>query len=219
MSFPNQTVLIAAICLAGAMPLAAQADTPAKDDAGFIHLFNGENLDGWTVKGNAEGFAVHDGVIRSETGHGGHLMYYTDQSFSDFVLVVEWRVSPGGNSGVFIRADEDSMQPWSTNYEVQISSEEPPRDDSRCTGSLYAYAAVDPRPDETPEVWRRFEITCKGENIQVKVDGVQVVDFDQSTLPDTKDKALEGLIGLQDSHTGREGDWVEFRTVKVKPLD
>jgi len=206
------------IALATCIHTSAFSESAAVDDDGFLPLFNGKDLEGWTIKGNPAGFVVEDGIIRSETGGGGHLMYYTDQEFSDFVLVVEWRVAPRGNSGVFIRADEDSMEPWSTNYEVQISSEDPPRDDSRCTASLYAYVAVDPRPDETPEQWRTFQITCKGENIQVEIDGVQVIDFDQSTLPDTKDKALSGLIGLQDSH-GPEGTWIEYRTVKIKPLE
>lgn len=209
--FATRTVLGLALALSTATCAGA-----AEED-GFIELFNGENLEGWSVKGNEAGFQVKDGIIHSKTGAGGNLMYYTEQEFADFELIVEWRVSPKGNSGVFIRADESELQPWSTSFEIQISSEEPARDDSRCTGSLYAYVAVDPRPHERPEEWRTFHIRAEGGNVQVKVDGVEVIDFDMDTLPDTKDKPRSGFIGLQDSH-GPAGTWIEYRTVKVRPL-
>lgn len=195
----------------------ACAADPKPDDDGYVHLFNGKNLDGWTFHREADDFKVSDGVIRSEFGGGAQLMYYTDKTFSDFELVVEWRVSAGGNSGVFVRAPKDGW-PWETAYEIQISNEQPPRDDSHCTGSLYGYAAVQPRPDETPEKWRQFVITCKGETISVEVDGEKVVSFEQSSMEETKDKPLSGFIGVQDCH-GPEGTWIEYRTIKVRPLD
>lgn len=186
------------------------------DEDNYLHLFNGKNLDGWEIRGNQEDFQVANGIIRSESGGGGQLMFYTAEEFGDFELVVEWRVAAGGNSGVFIRAPEEGW-PWETAYEVQISSEDPPRDDYRCTGALYAYAPVDPRPDETPEQWRTFTIRCEGARIQVSVDGEQVIDFDQETQENTREKPLKGFIGVQDSH-GPPGTWIEYRVIKVKPL-
>jgi len=187
------------------------------DEDGYIHLFNGEDRAGWEMRNDRDDFNISDGVMRSVGRTGSELMLFTAREFGDFELVVEWRVSPGGNSGVFIRAPKEGW-PWETAYEIQISNEQPPRDPIHCTGSLYGYAAVDPRPDETPEQWRTYVITAEGENITVRVDGEQVVDFDQSTTEATKDKPLKGYIGIQDSHAG-EGSWVEYRTIKVKPLD
>jgi hypothetical protein len=215
----SQFVLVAGLGVIAMMGTAcAEPVAPLEPDAeGYLHLFNGEDLAGWWIRGNDEDFEIVDGIIRSDTGDGGQLMYYTAQEFGDFELVVEWRVAPGGNSGVFIRAPKDGW-PWETAYEVQISNEQPPRDDSHCTGSLYGYTAVDPRPDETPEQWREYVITCKGPNVKVKVDGTEVVNFDQTTQENTRDKPLKGYIGVQDSH-GPEGTWIEYRTIKVKPLD
>lgn len=192
----------------------ASAGAPA--DTEWISLFNGTDLTGWEIHSNQDDFKVVDGVIRSETGWGGQLMYYTAREFDDFELIVEWRVAPGGNSGVFLRAPREGW-PWQTAYEVQISNEQPPRDERHCTGSLYGYAAVEPRPDETPEEWRTYHIRCEGNRITVKVDGVQVVDFDQSTTEATKDKPLRGFIGVQDSH-GPPGTWVEYRKIEARPL-
>lgn len=203
-------MLVCAVCVA------AFAAEPKPDKEGFVPLFNGKDLDGWKVMGSANDFKVEDGIIRCETGWGGGCMYYEKRQFSDFVLKVEWRVSPRGNSGVFIRTPT-VHDPWTRGYEVQISCEEPRRDDAHCTGALYGYMAVEPRPDETPAKWRAYEITCQGSAITVKVDGKQVCRLDQSTRPETKDKPLEGYVGVQDSH-GPAGCWVEYRSIKIKDL-
>ncbi len=200
---------------------AAVADDAVDD--GFIELFNGEDLTGWEIWGDPAGYRVEDGVIRSATDWGSaYGMYYAERTFGDFVLKIDWRVSERGNSGVFIRVPTvegppAENHPWVTGYEVQISSEKPRRDDAHCTGSLYAYHPVSARPAEEAEVWYTYEIICKGELITVKIDGVVVNEFDQSTQENTKDKPLEGYIALQDSH-GPSGTWIEYKNIRIKEL-
>ncbi len=214
-------VMLLSVLLPSTAVMAETARFPHEtepDEAGFFSLFNGEDLTGWEIFGNEEDFQVKDGLIRSETGQGGHILYYTAHEFSDFILRVEWRVAKNGNSGVFIRSQKDDAAPWINAYEIQISSEVPPRENLHCTGSLYGFAAVEPRPDETPEIWRSYEITCKGTHITVEVDGIKVIDFDQDSSDETREKALSGHIGIQDSH-GPAGTWVEYRKIAIKPLD
>jgi len=206
------SIFAIAVCLVSA-PLFAAEKT---DDEGFVELFNGKDVSNFEIRGNQSDFPVKDGIIRCEAGGKGDWMLYKKEKFSDFVYRVEWRVSERGNSGVFIRAGGEG-QPWIDGYEVQISCEEPRRDESHCTGALYGFQAVNPRPEETPEKWRVFEITCKGPHVTVSVDGQRVCELDQSTQEETKDKALSGYLGIQDSH-GPAGTWVEYRSVKVKKL-
>jgi hypothetical protein len=206
--------VIGCLALGGAL---RGADT----DEGFVPLFNGKDLAGWVIKGKAEGWAVKDGILRSEGAKGGDSIR-TVKEYGDFILKVDWKVSPGGNSGVFLRVPDEGA-PWQTGYEVQISNEG--RDDKHCTGALYGYAAVKPRPDETPDKWHTFEIHCVGPRIKVISDGVTVVDVDQTRLTapdekgytDPKTKALRGHIGLQDSHS-KAGSYIEFRNVRIKEL-
>ena len=139
---------------------------------------NGENLDGWQVMGNAKGWEVVDGMIRSESKKGGGWIR-SAQQYDDFVLKVDWRVSPGGNSGVFIRAAEGG-RPWVEGYEVQISNMD--QDLLHCTGSLYSAVPVLRRPDESPEVWHTYEIRCQGSHVMVFTDGVLCIDADQSQI-------------------------------------
>lgn len=190
-------------------------------DKGFVPLFNGKDLDGWVVKGKAEGWQVKDGVIRSEGAKGGDWIR-SAKEYGDFILKVDWKISKNGNSGVFIRVPDKSA-PWLNGYEVQISNA--PRDDLHCTGALYGYAAVKPRPDESPDKWHTFEVHCIGTKVKVIADGVTVVDVDQKTLTapnekgytDPKTKPLQGYVGLQDAHSPA-GTYIEFRNVLIKEL-
>ena len=67
---------------------------------GFVALFNGKNLDGWNAKPN--GWAVVDGVLTRKPGSG---YIWSKESFGDFVLRAEVKVSRGCNSGIFFRTD------------------------------------------------------------------------------------------------------------------
>ena len=190
-----------------------------KDEGGFVPLFNGKNFDGWVIMGKKEGWTIKDGIIHSDGGRGGNWLR-TKKQYNNFILKVEWKVSKGGNSGVFVRSDRDlELSPdglhLTIGYEVQISNA--PRDDSHCTGSLYGFAAVKPRPDESADKWHRFEIRCQGDQITVKSDGVKCIDFDQSTNEKTKKKPVKGYIGLQDSHSPK-GHHIEYRNIRIKAL-
>ena len=204
-------------------PLAAAEPEPegshslalkAPDAGGFLNLFNGENLDGWTIMGDPGGWSIEDGIIRSEGLRGGDWLRFNEPQ-SDFILKLDWKVSGNGNSGVFIRAAEEG-RPWETGYEIQISNE--PRDDLHCTCSLYGYAAVDPRPDESADSWHTFEIHARGPRITVFSDGLKCTELDQAKSEATREKPLTGFVGIQDSHAG-EGSYVEYRNILLKLLE
>lgn len=181
----------------------------------YVSLSDSPIEQNWVIMGNPEGWSWSDGVIRSEGGKGGNWIR-SRQVFGDFSLRLEYRVAPGGNSGVFLRCTEEGS-PWVTGYECQISNEQPPRDLRHCTGSLYDLVPAFSRPDESPNVWHQYEIVCKGTRIVVFVDGIQTVDVDQRDVEAIAGKSLRGFIGLQDSHTA-EGMWVEFRNVEIRTL-
>lgn len=193
-----------------AAPVLADEPSPEK---GFVPLFNGKDLSGWVVMGDAKGWKVVDGVIHSDAGNNGQWLR-SEREYGDFVLKLEWKVSMGGNSGVFIRAKKEDA-PWVTGYEIQISN--PKQDESHCTGSLYSYVPVKNRPDESADKWHAFEITCQGSKIRVVSDGVECINYDQSTGDKTKDKPLKGYLGLQDAHAAA-GNTIQYRNIRIKEL-
>ncbi len=213
-------IFIIPICLMGCwenLPLIGNSSLPKWEDVetDIQWLYEDDDLDNWVIIGNPEGFTEMGDVLRSEGGKGGDWIR-TKEQYGDFVLRLEYRVSPGGNSGVFFRCPEEG-NPWETGYEAQISNEQPPRDALHCTGSLYGYVPANPRPDESPEVWHSYEILCKKSRIMVFVDGINTVDIDTAEVEALRGKPASGYIGLQDSHAG-EGSWVEYRNVRIREL-
>jgi len=211
----------AEVCLKNVrlMPLAPDEAIPAATlgvPAGWTGLFTGKDLSNWVIMGNEAGFQVTpEGILRSEGAKGGNWLR-SNKQYSDFVLHTEWKVSPGGNSGVFIRA-ADQGAPWDSGHEVQISNEQPPRDELHCTGTLYGTVAANPRPDENPNVWHTYDIHCVGPLITVIVDGKRTVNVNQEEVEAIRSKALAGYVGLQDSHTDAAG-WIEYRNLWIKEL-
>jgi hypothetical protein len=208
------TALSAACLLAASLWLVPSPSVAEpKPEEGLTPLFNGKDLSGWVVMGDAKGWKVADGLIHSDAGNNGQWLR-SEKEYGDFVLKLEWKVSEGGNSGVFIRAKKEDA-PWVTGYEIQISN--PKQDESHCTGSLYSYVPVKNRPDESAGKWHTFEITCQGSKIRVVSDGVECIDYDQATGEKTKDKPLKGFIGLQDAHAAA-GNTIEYRNIRIKEL-
>ncbi|MCH2130614.1 MAG: DUF1080 domain-containing protein [Pirellulaceae bacterium] len=187
---------------------------PDINEKGFVSLFNGQDLDGWQIMGDPAGWEVTDGVIRSESKKGANWIRFREQ-YDDFVLKLDWRVSPGGNSGVFIRAVEGG-QPWIDGYEVQISNMD--QDSLHCTGSLYSAVPVLNRPDESPDTWHTYEIRCQGSHLMVFSDGVTCVDIDQAKLEKIQGRPLRGFIGLQGGHHQDAGHYIEYRNIRIRPL-
>jgi hypothetical protein len=192
---------------------AAYASTATREPAGFVPLFNGRNLDGWVVAGDAAGFRVANGCIRSDGGKGGQWIH-TARPYANFVLRLEWMLSRVGNSGIIIRNGASGG-----GFEVQLLAPwTPHRDDLHCTGSIYGHVPANPRPDETPLRWRTAEITAAYEHITVRIDGIVCAQADYDRVATMKDMPLAGFVGMQDSHTGA-GEWVKFRNIEIRDLD
>ena len=78
---------------------------PTVTSAEEIKLFNGTNLDGWTIINNGQ-FSVEDGVLKINRGTG---WLRSNDTFADFVLTMEFRfLEEGANSGIFVRTGPTS---------------------------------------------------------------------------------------------------------------
>ena len=183
-------------------------------------LFNGKNLDGWQVIGNTkDSWGVKDSILFT-TGQGGGWLSTTRQ-FSDFKLSLEFKVPPGGNSGVFIRAPHYG-DPAYTGIEIQVlddyASVYARLKPWQYTGSLYAVQAPAKRVTKRAGQWQKMVITCCGPEIQVELNGslinkVNVIDYMhlEKTHPGLKNR--KGFIGLQ-NHTSV----VEYRNIYLEEL-
>jgi hypothetical protein len=204
---------------------AANALTEEEKSQGFVQLFNGTDLTGWT--GNKEGYVVKDGVIVVDPTKGGGGNLYTEKDYSDFVFRFEFRLTPGANNGIGIRAPVTGDSAYRA-MEIQILDEDSPRyrgwlKDYQHHGSIYGVVAAKPGHLKPVGEWNSEEITAKGKQITVKLNGETIVDADieKASTPQTIDH--QEHPGLKNT-TGRigflgHGDQVEFRNLKIKTLN
>lgn len=183
---------------------------------GFIRMFNGIDFSGWHA---AEHWVVQDGVIHC-TGERGnwlrsHLLY------EDFILRLEYKISPKGNSGVFLRAPLVGRQSQ-IGMEIQIRDDHGRNPSTGGAGALYKIMAPAQNMSEPAGEWNEVEITCRGKRVVTVMNGVQLydVDLDDEELNAKLEEDFKasgrrrfGHIGLQN-----HGKPVWFRNVRIKPL-
>ncbi|MHC4398779.1 MAG: family 16 glycoside hydrolase [Planctomycetota bacterium] len=221
-SAAGAVLLATAAFLSPASATGAAGCQKGEEEAGFVSLLNGTNLDGWQLRrAERKGFVVEDGLLVCPAGSGGYL--FTKKEYADFVLRFEFRMEEGANSGVAIRSPLVDRKPAYQGIEIQILDN--PRFAGKLRPTQYHGSIYDVIPAKLGALkpvgqWNEQEIVCKGRQITVKVNGQIVVD---ANLDDVKDAAvLEEHPGLQ-SASGYigflgHGDRVEFRHVRIKNL-
>ena len=204
---------------------------------GWTYLFDGTSTEGWRGynKGTfpSEGWIIEDGTLRHVAGAGGGDIIY-DKKFSNFELSFEWKISDGGNSGVFILAQEIPEQAiYMSAPEFQILDNDKHPDaklginGNRTATSLYDMIPANPQNTKPAGEWNSAGIIVNNGKVSYLSNGETVVEFTIWTdewyamVANSKFKdwpyfvnpAKEGYIGLQD-----HGDDVWFRNVKIKEL-
>jgi hypothetical protein len=234
------TMFATTLALAPVAPLAAgQASNPtgshdslasaaakARGETGFVPLFDGTTLGGWTlVDGHGEGYGVKDGMIFCAKGGGGKLL--TEREYNDFVLRFEFRMpKEGSNNGIGIRAPLEGDAAY-VGMEIQILDEAAALSgkwgklrDAQYHGSIYDVVPAKRGAMKPAGEWNREEITARGRQITVKLNDQVIVD---ANLDDVKDpEVLAKHPGLQRprGHIGFLGhnDYIEFRNIRIKEL-
>ena len=183
-------------------------------------LFDGKTLTGWTGVGGREGnWVVENGLLITRGEGGGWLS--SKEVYGDFHVSLEYKLQPGGNSGLFIRSPHEG-DPAYTGMEIQILDDEDARYAQlmpyQYCGSVYGVEAAKRGHTKPAGQWNQMEVIAQGTHIQVRLNGATVVDTDLNNHKDavTSHPGIErheGYIGLQ-SHS----EPVEFRNIKIKPL-
>jgi hypothetical protein len=177
----------------------------AQSGAGWVQLFDGKTIGAeWEQNGKAN-WRIEDGAIVADKllQEKGTAHLVTKNKYKDFQLHVEFWVTAETNSGVFIRCQDPKSITATTCYEVNIWDTR--KDPSYGTGGVVNFAEVDPMPKAGGK-WNTFEITAKGRQITVVLNGQKTVDFRNGLF-------AEGPFTLQYGSSV-----VKFRKVAIKPL-
>jgi hypothetical protein len=197
---------------------ASQTQISRKQSA--VSLFNGHDLAGWTAvgKGADNDWTVENGCIVCKGK--GHTWLRSQQQYGDFEFRLEYQVSPGANSGVYIRVGADGNHHRENptappaGFEVQILDDSAPRyaglKDYQYTASVYDIAGAAPRVSKPAGTWNTLQIDCAGPRVTIFHNGVRVVDAGPDRYPLLKLRNRRGFLGLQ-SHNGV----VRFRNLWV----
>lgn len=174
------------------------------------------------------GWQMVDGAL-TRVGPGGDII--TRETFDDFELTLEWKISPGGNSGIFFRVVEDSALSavYLTGPEMQVLDNGAHADGktpNTSAGSNFALHA--PTRDVTKPVgeWNQVRLLVNGAHVEHWLNGEKVVEYElwsddwKQRVEASKFKAWtrfgmarSGHIALQD-----HGDWVAFRNIRIRRI-
>ncbi len=195
-----------------ALGLAALSYSPqASSESGWITLFDGKSLDGFTKTGDAN-WRVEDGTIVADKGNG---FLVTKNDYKDYEIRTEFWVEPDSNSGIFIRCADPNKIGADNCYEVNIWDARP--DPSYGTGAIVNVAKVDPMPKAGGK-WNTYEITAKGSTLTVVLNGQKTVAAQDSKLPNGHIALQHGLGNKDANGVANDKGVVKFRKVEIRPL-
>lgn len=222
--------------------------SPGEARAGWKLLWDGRTTNGWrSAKGPtfpAKGWAIKDGILSvepsggAESTNGGDII--TTRDYSDFELSVDFRLTPGANSGIKYFVDPNLLKGEGSaiglEYQLLDDARHPDakmgRDGNRTLGSLYdlitARNLSDPdspgKRINPPGEWNRALLVVRGNHVEHWLNGFKVVDYERGSPEFRRLVAMSkyakwprfgewktGPILLQD-----HGDRVDFRSIKLR---
>jgi hypothetical protein len=237
-------VLAALFCSCQSVNVIAQSPNSLSSQErseGWQLLFDGQTTRGWHKYGGAPigaAWKVQDGALWLDPSQkegwqikgGGDIV--TDEVFTDFHLMLEWKISQNGNSGIMFYIHEDSTKyqwPWMTAPEMQVLDNQGHPDAKivkHRAGDLYDLISCRQETVKPFEQWNQVEIICKKGKLDFFLNSVNVVSVQlwgeewKKMVAASKFSNMpgfgtyqEGRIGLQD-----HGDKVWYRNIKIKRL-
>jgi len=202
--------------------VAAAVSAIAQVEPGFKPLFNGKNLEGWKlVGGNGPGYVVEGDRIVCPPDGGGNL--FTEKEYANFVLRLEFKLSPGGNNGVGLRAPLEGDAAYK-GMEIQVLDDPAPQykdiKPAQHTGSIYGVVAPKQGALKPTGEWNAYDITAQGRHITIKLNSTTVTDANLDTITDPEILKQHPGLARTTGHIGFLGhrSHVEFRNIRIKEL-
>jgi len=224
--------------------------TPEEKSQGWILLFDGATFAGWRGLGRdgvpAKHWIIEDGAIKKvhsgdvplradgQPLEGGDLM--TMETFGDFELVFEWKISPGGNSGVKYNVSEEMSTAKPPRYaalgfEYQILDDDIHPDakngPNRTAAALYDLIAPEGKTLKPVGEFNGAKIVFRGNHGEHWLNGVRILAYDLGTarmnelLARSKYKDISGFADKRSGHIVLQDhtDAAWFKNIKIRRQD
>jgi hypothetical protein len=197
--------------------------TRREKSKGFVRLFNGKDMTGWT--GDTKGYSAKDGkIVLDPKLSSGNL--YTVGEYGDFIFRFEFRLTPGANNGLGIRTPMNVNAAYQ-GMELQIIDNTAPKykglEPYQFHGSIYGVVPAKRGYLKPIGEWNSEKVIAKGRRIKVVLNGTTIVeaDIDEASTPKTMDGKDHPGLKRDKGHIGfcGHGDYLEFRNLRIKSLD
>ena len=220
----------------------AAVNTLTQDEkaAGWKLLFDGKTWNGWRgfrrEKIPDEGWTIEDGAIKHIAGNGEQSKQGGDiitvGKYDNFELQLEWRISPGGNSGIKYLVDEDMVKSGYSGlgFEMQVLDDQRHPDakmgkaGNRTASALYDLIAPQNKLLRAVGEWNQVRLIINGSHVEHWLNGAKVLEYElgspqlKALIGESKYKSIpgfgevrKGYILLQD-----HGNEVWFRNIKIR---
>jgi cytochrome c len=239
----------AALEVGSASPDAAAASnllTEEEREAGWQLLFDGKSFAGWKNYGaptdEVKGWVIREGALEFTRTVPFALLILrhlnpfarpaldlmTKRRFGDFELSIDWKIEPGGNSGIFyLVADSNARLGWTLAPEMQVLDDERHADgqrEKRRAGDLYDVVASVRRMARPAGEWNQARIRVQGPRIEHWLNGEKVVEIDRGSIEwnraiaNSKHAGVEGFGLAREGHILLQdhGDAVWYRNIKIR---
>ena len=191
------------------------------DEVGFEPLLNGKDFSGWI--GATDQYELIEDGIKAKPGCHGNLV--TEKEYDNFVVRLEYKLPPGGNNGLAIRAPNADETPASAGIELQVLDDAPEHypdlQPYQVHGSAYGLVPAARGYLRPVGEWNYQETTVDGDRIVSYVNGFKILDAD---LAAARNSPLDGQphpgASRTKGHFGFAGhdSPVAFRNVRIKEL-
>ncbi|MCF8713399.1 DUF1080 domain-containing protein [Joostella atrarenae] len=202
----------------------------------WVSLFDGKNYDSWHMFNGGEvndTWSIKDGAMVFTPGeNAGNIV--TNNDYTNFELSLDWKISEGGNSGIFwgVQEGDKYKEPYQTGPEIQVLDNERHPDakagETHQAGALYDMIAPSENVVKPAGEWNNCVLTINHKTNQgsVTLNGTKIVEFPvhgekwEEMIANSKFKGWDGFgvsktgkIGLQN-----HGNIVSYRNIKIKEL-
>ncbi len=214
---------------AQSLPPTPGASNPVAEKAWRV-LFDGRSTDAWRGV-NMSGFpdqywVIEDGALKTITKRRGTSLI-TKDTFDNFELQLEWRVSPGANSGIYYRVAGDDSKFWSP--EMQVLDDErngDGRNPITSAGAVFGVLGPDHKQLKPVGEYNLTRIVVQGGHVEHWLNGERILEYElesesfRSLVARSKhfNKPLLGPLNAGHILLQHYGSEVWFRNIKIRPL-